>query len=747
MSGLVAEIKRRNIFKVVTVYAVASWVILQLADVTFPALDIEESDIRYVIIALMVGFPFVMGFAWLFEITPEGLRRSGKVIPEESITGQTGRKIDFVIIGLLSVALLFFMSEYFSADTDSTPVVAEFDLEDLTASEPVKPTVAVLPFLNMSSDQENEHFADGLSEELLNVLARNEELQVAGRTSSFFYKGKNINLKQIGQELNVTNILEGSVRKSGDMVRVTAQLINSETGYHLWSETFDRKITDIFAIQDEIAKKVGEAMNLTLVANTSSIPGSTTNIPEAHDAYLKGKSLLYDRRRESLEQAVEEFSKAIALDRNYGPPLVGLAETYLVAQNNHALYELTDSAERAKAPLDLAEAIGYTSSEFYSTLGLLHHHLARVDLDEVALAQAAYEKAIELNDSNISAYMWLGTFLTEEAILGKEVNSVDQFAQAIQLDQMALKLDPKNRVANGNLQINLFSSGQYDLAIQNLERLVLLDPEYTTYSAMLISFYSIRGQFAQASEWVAKTEGMSSRKTRAVLRMLRSLNRDDYIERFYEQLTDNNPVYVRLMEAREAYEATPAELIAKAQVALLQSDHDGWSGPVAGRLYELGEYEWSRKLQENLSQELKREIPRITASNNKLPGYAATLYLGGHVQRAQALAELGLNANRGRIRIAPRGKWLDDAVYYMILERNEEAVIEIESAYTEGFRHYYSLIDIDPIYNPIVADPRIVSVKRRIDELIASEIQEIERNLVLAGAIAPLPPSTNNAFE
>lgn len=743
MSGLVAELKRRNIFRVVTVYAVASWVILQLADITFPALDIAESDIRYVIIALMVGFPVVVGFSWLFEITPEGLQRSGRVIPEESISGQTGRKIDFVIIGLLSVALLFFMSEYFSQDETTPETVERLEIAEPVPEVPSKPTVAVLPFVNMSSDQENEHFADGLTEELLNVLARNEELQVAGRTSSFFYKGKNINLKQIGEELSVTNILEGSVRKSGNMVRVTAQLINSETGYHLWSETFDREIKDIFAIQDEIALKVGEAMNLTLVANNSTIPGATTNIPEAHDAYLKGKSRLYDRRRASLESAIEEFQRSIELDRSYGPPLVGLAEAYLVAQNNHQLYELTDSAEQAKEALDQAESIGYKPSEYYSTLGLLHHHLTRVDLDQAALAREAYEKAIELNDSNISAYMWLGTLLTEEAILGKEVDSVDRFAQAVQLDQMALKLDPKNRVANGNLQINLFSSGQFDQAMSNLEKLAAVDPDYTTYASILANFHFMRGDFANASEWVLKTEGMSSRETWLVLRLVRALNSEELVDRFFAQLNDNNPLYDRLVEMREAHNLTPAELIAKAQVALLQPDHDGWSGPFADALYLKGEYEWSKKLQENISQELTREVPRITSTSGNFADYAATLYLAGYDQRARNLAAQGLQANKGRIRIAPRGKWLDDATYYMILDRTEEAVIEIESAYSEGFRQYYLVIDENPIYDPIRTDPRIIALKQNIDQYIAQEYDGIETNLLLAGAIAPLPPATN----
>ena len=580
MSGLVAELKRRNIFRVTTVYAVASWVILQLADVTFPALDIAESDIRYVIIALMIGFPIVIGFAWLFEITPEGLQKTVQVEPGESITGQTGRKIDFVIIGLLSVALLFFMNEYFSADAPESAVVEAPELPEISEPEATsKPTIAVLPLVNMSSDQENEHFADGLTEELLNVLARNEQLQVAGRTSSFFYKGKNINLKQIGAELNVENILEGSVRKSGDTVRVTAQLINAETGYHLWSDTFDREITDIFAIQDEIALKVGEAMNVALVA--AALPGSTTSNPEAHDAFLRGKTLLYDRLEASVAQAIEDFERAIELDRTYGPPLLGLAEAYLVSQNNFGTYELTEAAELAKNALDRAAAIGYEPSEYYSNLGLFHQHLAQIDSDEVPFAEQAYEKAIELNSNNVSAYIWYASLITEMTVMTAEVDSIDRLAHAMQLNQMALKIDPKNRVANGNLQINLVSAGQYEQAIENLRKLVLADPDYETYQSSLGNFLAMLGEYSEASEWVLKTDGMSARETGLVSRLINNVNREDLFPRFIDQLSDDNPLYDRMVENFEAFQATPAELVAKAQVALLKPDYDGWSSALA----------------------------------------------------------------------------------------------------------------------------------------------------------------------
>lgn len=372
--------------------------------------------------------------------------------------------------------------------------------------------------------------------------------------------------------------------------------------------------------------------------------------------------------------------------------------------------ELTESSALAKDALDRAVIIGYTPSEYYSTLGLLHHHLAQLDLDEIEIARQAYEKAIELNDNNVFAYVWLASLISEQTLITKKVDSVDHLAQAMQIKQVALKLDPKNRVANGNYQINLFTSGRHQQALENLKLLTEVDSEYMTYYTILANFHGMLGHYTGASEWVLKADGFSARKTFIVFRLIRNMNRTDLIDRFYEQLNDDNPAYERLMELREAHGATPAELVAKAQVALLQPDYDGWSAPVSRFLYQRGEYEWSKKLQENMFAELLRETPRILVSDGSLPRYASTLHLAGYSKRARALAQQGLQANKNRIRIAPRGEWLDDAIFYLILGREEEAMIEIESAYAEGFRLYYTMIDDNPIYDSIRSDPRMLSV-------------------------------------
>ncbi|MFT7243818.1 MAG: TolB-like protein [Candidatus Azotimanducaceae bacterium] len=739
MASFVEELKRRNIFRVATVYAVASWVILQLADVTFPALEILEADIRYVIIALMVGFPIVIGFSWLFEITPDGLKRTGQVEATASIRTETGRKIDFVIIGLLSVALLFFMGEYFSNEDSEIVLDIVAEPVETPALTPIeKPSIAVLPLVNMSSDRENEHFADGLTEELLNVLARNPELRVAGRTSSFFYKGKNINLQEIGTQLNVTNILEGSVRKSGDTVRVTAQLINAETGFHLWSETYDREIHDIFAIQDEIANHVAKAMNLTLLAN-QIIPGSTTTVAEAHDLYLQAKSLLYERQRDTIEASINLFQRASELDPQYGPPLIGLAEAYLVLENNYQTIELTEAAELSKQALDRAENIGFTPSEYWSTLGLYHNHLVRISITEVDAAAAAFEKAIELNDNNINAFLWYASLLAEDSYNTQEVNSVNYLEHALQLNQMALRLDPKNRVANGNQQIHLMEMGRMGETINNLNNLIRDDPDYASYPLLLSAVRSMQGDLTEASRLLSDTPGIEARKSFITLRILWTLNEEPLLHRFFDQISHDNPSYELMETIRTSRHAPAAELIAKAQVALLQPDLNGWSRPIASSLYLKGEFEWSRKLQENINQEWSQETPRFSINSRDIAQYICTLFLAGDQERATMLAEQALTTNKKRLRVTFRGKFLDDAMYYMVLNRPEEAITEIESAYADGYRHYYFDVYQNPIFLDIVDDPRIVNVRKKTDEHLAAHREAVEQNLMLAGLLTPLP--------
>jgi TolB-like protein len=272
------ELKRRNVVRVAIVYVITAWLVLQMADVVLNNIEAPGWVFQVIMLVLGLSLPIVLVFAWAFEMTPEGLKRERDVDRGQSITHHTSRKLDFAIIAVLVLALGYFAYDKFvlqptggdapSAAGDDTakrdePTAAGAP-QQANVQGPAEKSIAVIPFVNLSSDPEQEYFSDGISEELLNVLAQLPGLRVAARTSSFQFKGKSLDISQIADTLNVAHILEGSVRKSGTKLRITAQLIKADDGFHIWSKTYDREMTDIFTIQDEIAGAISEALKVQL---------------------------------------------------------------------------------------------------------------------------------------------------------------------------------------------------------------------------------------------------------------------------------------------------------------------------------------------------------------------------------------------------------------------------------------------------------------------------------------------------
>ena len=347
------ELKRRNVFRMAVLYLVAGWVVLQIADVLFDPLGLPDWTFRLVLILLLLGFPFALIFAWVFEMTPEGLKRERDVDRSTSVVAHTGRKMSTLIVVLLLVAiaglvfnrLVPIRGEPVAAEAQSAVTQEPADAQSSERREPAADqSIAVLPFVNISGDPENEYFSDGLTEELLNTLVRLGGLKVTGRTSSFAFKGQNLDLREVGRQLNVANVLEGSVRKAGNRVRITAQLVKASDGYHLWSNTFDRELDDIFAIQQEIADRVTGALEVTLMGGAAA--GATTAAPTAHDArayeeYLRGR-YIWQREPdalESLDQARAHFEQALAIDPAYVDAYWGMFQVWdRMNRNGHGSF-------------------------------------------------------------------------------------------------------------------------------------------------------------------------------------------------------------------------------------------------------------------------------------------------------------------------------------------------------------------------------------------------------------------------
>ena len=476
---LFEQLKQRNVFRVAALYLVVCWLILEPVHVVFHMLDVPIWANRLVVMIMAVGFPAALIFAWVYEITPEGLKPTTEVSRGQSIRELTGRRLDIAIIAVLAVALAYFVVDKFwiskhvsSGDTRTAavPSVASTAPTATPAFSPPPHSIAVLPFVNMSGDKEQEYFSDGLSEELLNSLSRINELQVAARTSSFYFKGEHADLGTIARRLNVASILEGSVRRSGQRVRISAELNNAVTGFHLWSETYDRDLGDILKLQTEIADAVAGALRIRLLGGAAEKVelGGTRN-PEAFDAYLQGLKLArIANTAERCDAPVKSFGAAIAADPNYA---LAYAHRSLIRWDC-ATYYTADWLQQAVGggvrsdaarAIELAPALaaGYVAMSNLES-GLLNFPAA----DEActrALALAPGNDQVLYYCSQLAA--WFG-----------------HAEAAIALANRGVALDPINPRSYRALGDVLVFARRYDNAVTAYERSIAMDPEHGDYA-------------------------------------------------------------------------------------------------------------------------------------------------------------------------------------------------------------------------------------------------------------------------
>ena len=307
MSSFFSELKRRNVVRVSIAYIVVSWLLIQAAGVLEPALLLPDWLDRVVTVMLLIGFPIVILFAWAFELTPDGVKLTKEVDKSRSITPATGKKLEHFTIAALALVVVFFVIKEFvplGSDSETREIVSGevTETEPAEANQAAPPSIAVLPFEDYSENADQDHFSRGIAEELLNLLAKTRGLRVAARTSSFAFAGSEIDIREIGSKLNVDTVLEGSIRKSGDKIRITAQLIKIEDGYHLWSETYDRDYSDIFKIQDEISAAIMDSLKVHLFGEEEqNLVAERTQNMDAYSAYLIGKDRLALLTREDVD--------------------------------------------------------------------------------------------------------------------------------------------------------------------------------------------------------------------------------------------------------------------------------------------------------------------------------------------------------------------------------------------------------------------------------------------------------------
>jgi TolB-like protein len=441
--SLIAELKRRNVFRVGVAYAIVAWLLLEVASVIFPGLHLPDWTLTFLVFLVVVGFPLAVIFAWAFELTPEGIKRESAVDPAEPITHVTGRKLDFAIIGLLVIAVVYFAVDKFVLEAE--PEQAEVAGDPGPTAEAVEreKSIAVLPFVNMSGDPEQEYFSDGITEEIISALVKIPRLSVPARTSVFAFKGHLQDVREIGRELNVAHVLEGSIRSQGEQIRITAQLVKVDDGFHLWSETFDRRLENIFAVQEEIAAAIAQMLVGELDIDIQTVPHRTSNM-QAYDTYLHGRVLLRDRD----EEAIDVLREVTVTDPSFAPAWAALAIAYQVE--------------------------GYRSRND--------------DYQEIALKIAQH--ALSLDSENVDALDALASVLRDTW----------QWAEAEKYFQIALAIDPQSSELLEDYAEFLCATARFDEYLAVSEKAYALDPNLSPLIDGYTYALTIHGRHQEAMD-------------------------------------------------------------------------------------------------------------------------------------------------------------------------------------------------------------------------------------------------------
>jgi TolB-like protein/Flp pilus assembly protein TadD len=463
MEKFLFELKRRNVLRVAAFYAAAGWLLVQIATQVLPVFDVPTWTMRVVVIAVVLGFPLALVFAWFYELTPEGLKRENEVDRSQSVARSTGRKLDRWIIGVLAAAVVALLANQFVPHKNA-----------------LGKAIAVLPLVNDTGDPNDEYFSDGLSEELISALAQIKELKVIGRTSSFHFKNTNEESKVIGAALGVGYLLEGSVRKSAGRARIAVNLVRAADGANAWSQIYDRALPDIFAVQAEIAQSVAGALKVALLGEAEKNPDAPSNQNvDAYTAYLQGR--YYEQRYTAadLRKAIGFFDAAIRSDPHYSLAYAALSRSWW-ALGDISGEDVAEANRKARAAAERAVAEDPNSAEGHAALGQI---LVSVDRNAKA-AEAEYRRAAELAPASAEPKIGLSSI----------IGDFGQIEEAVELLQQAVRLEPLTTNAHFDLARLLTSLGRYDEAVQSARKAIELQPGGAGTWQMLALVEAKRGE-------------------------------------------------------------------------------------------------------------------------------------------------------------------------------------------------------------------------------------------------------------
>ena len=719
LSAVLTELNRRKVLRTLGAYAVAVFVVLQLMDAAVEPLRLPDWLPTLLVIVLILGFPLVFILAWHFDVTPDGVKKTQTV----SLLTRTQNALLFsmMMLGMFGLGYGFY-GYYSNVFTDGGPG----ELQTLASQqrEFVAPenSIAVLPFADLSEDSSQGYFSDGIAEEILNVLAKVNGLHVAARTSSFAFRKPDKDIREIGRLLNVGTVLEGSIRKSGDRIRLTAQLINVEDGYHIWSNSYDRKLDDVFAIQDEVASAIATAL-VDSFAGLQQKPASRTRDLAAFEAYRTGRLHWWRRSPDELHQAITLFAKALEHDPAFAPAYAAMADSWLLLSMYGNLTNLK-ATERAMPMIEKALEIDPESAEAFAALGLARWQIGQNDAAESALRQS-----IKLDDDYIPAYLWLGGLLGESGRLPEQS----------QILQQAMVIDPLNELLAINVAGNLNRQGNYQAGKELLQDLISLRPDSATLLKFMAGHAIKNGDLVQGWRYASRSYDLEP-DSPVVIQTLAdawaSIGVTDKAEGLLLdglEIAGNNfglqseYFFLLLKQGRlekaesilskqygDSVEGLPEQLLQyyyfqKGMISLVAGDTAAARGFFENAMRDESDQSW----------------------NGKQVMYATILsalhYDAGNTELAeQRLVSAERSVRRARINgVDDASIYYTESSIYALRGKSEAALDSLQMAYERGFRWVW-MLEFDSRLESLHTEPQFAEIKQQIEKDIVQARTEVE---------------------
>jgi len=692
-------------------YAVGAWLIIQIAETIFPLFGYGDVPARIVVILLAIGFIPALVIAWLFQLTPDGLKKDREADSSQAVVTVNARKLDRAIIVVLVMAVIYFLY-------DEWIVEVQFE----TAAD--RSSIAILPFANRSNREEDAFFSDGIHDDLLSSLSKIGSLKVISRTSVMRYRDTEKPIPEIAEELGVGVILEGGIQRAGGQIRVNVQLIEAKSDAHLWAENYDRQLTtdSLFAIQNEITEKIVESLRIVLSNQESE---SLTKIPthnlEAYNAYVLGRSEITSSRTPiALRRAEAHFSKALELDPDYALAWVGLAD----AIHLQVIYANRDEEESFPVVMEAVEK----ALELDPLLGDAYTSLASIEqmqgLKDTDQTEANYLKGIELSPNSAKAYHWLSTFYRD----------LDRMDEAVQMIQKAIEINPMDPTPKSALADFFWSMGRAGEAHAiNLEG-VKQNPQYTGYYENLARIESLNGNIAKAAQWnragIKLGLANPSDKSRECYLFL-ALGDDQSAEQCYIQLEEGFPSRYYNKQSLYYFRGQFDEVLDLTQ--RLVSDYPQARGQLAWAYLNVGDIAQARQILQELAPELYGN-EAITIARDFWPllqaAFAAqTLIAEGRIDRAHYLLDQGLETMKTMPFIGLfEYKGAMEVVYHAVRGENQKAIDAMRATIDAGWRTGWYQLRIGPILEDLMLEPGYIELITELEADIAKQRQWFENH-------------------